>query len=72
MKLKDLIESCLIKDDHHLIISQRIAGYGRSVTRGNWYQDNVLDCLDREIFGAHYKDVDGGRWYIELTDIREG
>ena len=72
MRLKDLIESGLVKDDHQIIVSQRITGFGKTISQGNWYQDNILDLLDREIYSAHYKEYCGGRWYIELMDITEG
>lgn len=71
MKLSDLVESGLVKDNHQIIVSQRIVGTIKSVRRGNWYQDHILDCLDREIYSIHYKTYCEGRWYVELMDVQE-
>lgn len=67
MTVKDIvIASGLVKDDHEINIlwknqvSKRIWK-----TKGNWYQDNILDKLDREVEGVIYTD---GKWTINLQE----
>lgn len=66
MTVKDIIESGLVKDDHEINIlwknpiSKRIWK-----TKGSWYQDNILDKLDREVEGVIYTD---GKWTINLQE----
>lgn len=70
MKLSDLIESGLVKDEHEIIISQRITGTISALAQGNWFHDHILNYLDRKIYSAHYKYCTG-RWYVELMDVQE-
>ena len=47
MKVKQILETGLIKDDTEVWIRQ---GDGFHVlAHGNWYQDNVLEHMNREV-----------------------
>ena len=75
MRLKDLIECDIVKDNHKIIISQRVIGTVKTVARGNWYQDHILNYQDQEIYSLSYKstnyDTPGeckGIWTVTLRD----
>lgn len=63
MTLKELIESCLVKDDHNMMIHVPIFGNMRKIQCGKWFEDQILDLMDREIDSAVYN---AGEWNIEL------
>lgn len=65
MKLKELIESNLVKDDHNLVVNVPIHGSASQIRKGNWFHDQILDVMDREIDTIEYQI--GGLWYINLT-----
>ena len=65
MKLKELIESNLVKDDHNLVVNVPIHGSASQIRKGNWFHDRILDVMDREIDTIEYQI--GGLWYINLT-----
>lgn len=69
MKLKELIESDLVKDDHNLVITMPVHGSASQIRRGNWFHDQILDVMDREIDTIEYQL--GGLWYINLTHDEE-
>lgn len=64
MTLKDLLESCLIKDNHILYISIRISGKSHHKTRGEWYRDDILAAAGRRIESMEF---DGDKtWKVTL------
>lgn len=65
MKLKELIESNLVKDDHNLVVNVPIHGSASQIRKGNWFHDQILDVMDREVDTIEYQI--GGLWYINLT-----
>ena len=67
MTVKDIIiESGLVKDDHEInILWKNLVSKRIWKTKGNWYQDNILDKLDREVEGVIYTD---GKWTINLQE----
>jgi hypothetical protein len=65
MKLKELIEGNLVKDDHNLVVNVPIHGSASQIRKGNWFHDRILDVMDREIDTIEYQI--GGLWYINLT-----
>lgn len=65
MKLKELIEGNLVKDDHNLVVNVPIHGSASQIRKGNWFHDQILDVMDREIDTIEYQI--GGLWYINLT-----
>jgi len=69
MKLKELIEGNLVKDDHNLVVNVPIHGSASQIRKGNWFHDQILDVMDREIDTIEYQI--GGLWYINLTTHNE-
>ena len=69
MKLKELIEGNLVKDDHNLVVNVPIHGSASQIRKGNWFHDRILDVMDREIDTIEYQL--GGLWYINLTHNEE-
>ena len=69
MKLKELIEGNLVKDDHNLVVNVPIHGSASQIRKGNWFHDQILDVMDREIDTIEYQI--GGLWYINLTHNEE-
>lgn len=73
MKLKELIESNLVKDDHNLVVNIPIHGSASQIRKGNWLHDQTLEVMDREIPDIMDREIDtieykiGGLWYINLT-----
>ena len=65
MKLKELIEGNLVKDDHNLVVNVPIHGSASQIRNGKWFCDRILDVMDREIDTIEYQI--GGLWYINLT-----
>lgn len=65
MKLKELIESNLVQDDHNLVVNVPIHGSASQIRKGNWFHDQILDVMDIEIDTIEYQI--GGLWYINLT-----
>lgn len=62
MTLKELIESCLVKDDHNMMIHIPVFGNVRQIQCGRWFEDQILELHDRKIdslrFNGHEWDVD--------------
>lgn len=55
MTLRKIIEIGLVEDDTKIYIR----GYGdipALLTCGNWFQDNVLDYMDREVASFTWQD----------------
>lgn len=69
MKLKELIESGLVKDDHEIAVTVLVCGHAAELRKGNWFNDQIMDVMDREIDTFEYQL--GGHWYIELTHKEE-
>ena len=61
MTLKELLESCLVKDDHDMMVHVPIFGKVRQIRCEKWFNDQILDLKDREIdsltFNGHDWDV---------------
>ena len=69
MKLKELIESKLVKDNDNLAVTVPVHGSASQIRRGNWFHDQILDVMNREIDTIEYQL--GGLWYINLTHNEE-
>ena len=69
MTLRELIDGGLLKDDDIIVINRSVKGTVKSVIKGNWYQDHVLECMDAEIFSLSYSE--GRGWYINLNRDEE-
>lgn len=63
MTLKELIEACLVKDDHNMMIHVPIFGNVRQTQGGRWFEDQILDLMDREIDSMAFH---ADEWDIEL------
>lgn len=63
MTLKELIESCLVKDDHNMKIGIPIFGKPREIKSGRWFEDQILDYMDREIDSLEFH---SGEWNVDL------
>ena len=70
MTLGELIESSLVKDDHNFMVhvpifgkSAPIFGNVRQIRCGNWFNDQMLDLMDREIDRLTFF---GSDWDVEL------
>lgn len=68
MKLGELIESCLVKDDHNMMVHVPIFGNVRQIRCGQWFNDQILDLKDREIDSLQFN---GSDWDVELQ-FQEG
>lgn len=68
MTLQELIESCLIKDDHNLMIHVPMFGNVRRIRCGKWFEDQILDLHDRKIDKLTFN---GTEWDIELQFLEE-
>lgn len=55
MTLMELLESGLIKDDHDVCIRMQLCGTRRTIARGNWFQDQVLEYLDWKIVSFSFE-----------------
>ena len=62
MKLGELIESSLIKDDHNFMVHVPMFGDVRQIRCGNWFNDQILDLMDREIDRLTFF---GNEWDVE-------
>lgn len=56
MTVKDLIESGLIQDNHRVCVKTQIFGSRQQIIAGRWYQDNVLELMDREVKYLQFKE----------------
>lgn len=71
MTLNDIINSGLVKDDQPIILQQRFFENINTIRKGNWYQDDILDALDQEVYRLTYNAV-SGTWYVILRDKGAG
>ena len=69
MKLKELFETTLVKDTDTIAVHVHVIGGIDYFRRGNWYQDQILDLMDRDIDTIRYCLVD---WDIHLVAKDEG
>lgn len=65
MRLKDLMEAPLIKDDDTVTLILEVPGVGTVKKKGNWFQDFILEHMDREITGFTYKGSEK-KWIVYL------
>ena len=75
MKLRDLLESGLVKDTdkismtvctrHHLTLPKLVSGH--------WYEDRILDCTEMEITELEYGPGNNevGIWLFTLEEAEE-
>ena len=63
MKLKDVIESGLINDRHTIAVHLPMIGHMDEIRRGHWFNDQILDVMDREVDTLKYC---LGDWDINL------
>ena len=63
MTLGEVIESGLIKDTDIIRIHPAIVSMPNSVRRGKWYEDHILEAVDRSV---EYLKYTGGEWSIFL------
>lgn len=68
MTLKELIESCLVKDDQTMMVHVPIFGNVRKIRCGNWFNDQILDLADREIDSMKF---DGSDWDVVLQSQKD-
>ena len=61
MIIKDILESGLIDDDDLIVIIQ--TGLFR-MSRGNWYQDQILDLSEELVQAITTVDLDTGRCWV--------
>lgn len=59
MKLKDLIESGVIRDADVVTASKPLQGCGADFRKGKWYQDQILDFMDLEIKSFSWDETNG-------------
>jgi hypothetical protein len=63
MKLKDLMGAPLIRDDDTVTLILELKGVGTVKRKGSWFQDCILELMDKEIKEITYK---GSEWIIYL------
>lgn len=70
MTLGELIECGLIKDDDTIAVHLHLNLIGglNQVRRGQWYQDQILDVMDREIDTLRFYN---GYWDVDLQTKEE-
>jgi len=66
MKMKELVESCLIKDKDKdkITVSKKSMCFGYDIRKGRWFNDNILDWMDEEVRAMSYDEESG--WSIAL------
>ena len=71
MKLRDLIINDMVQDDHMIRIEADFSGTKKKIAAGNWFQDHILDFMDREVETmTFYANCD--LWVVTLkTDTSE-
>lgn len=69
MKLKELFESGMVKDDDTIAIHLPMIGHMEAIRRGRWFNDQILDLMDRDIDTIMYC---LGDWDIHLVAKEEG
>ena len=67
MRLKDLMEAPLIRDDYTVTLILEIKGVGTVKRKGSWFQDCILEHMDKEITSLTYKGS-GKKWTIYLSE----
>ena len=65
MKLKDLMEAPLIRDDDTVTLILEVKGVGTVKRKGSWYQDCILEHMDKEIKEVTYKGSEK-KWIVYL------
>lgn len=71
MTLNDIINSGLVKDDQPIILQQRFFENLTTIRKGHWYQDDILNALDQEVYRLTYNTV-SGTWHVILKDKGAG
>lgn len=67
MKLKEILESGLIRDDHRICVDMKLFGNRKTVAAGKWFQDQILDLMDRKVVQIEY-DSFLKLWTFTLAD----
>lgn len=65
MRLKDLMEAPLIRDDDTVTLILEIKGVGTVKRKGSWHQDCILEHMDKEIKEITYKGSEK-KWIVCL------
>ena len=55
MTVKDLLETALIKDTDKVCIKMMVGADKKTITSGNWFQDQVLNMMDQEVSGFAFE-----------------
>lgn len=69
MTLKEVLESGLVKDDDVIEIHIPMIGSMENIKRGHWFNDQILDVMDRKIDTLQY--TSWGDWDITLQSNEE-
>ena len=68
MKLRELIENQLIKDDDKIGLNVPIHGHVCEVKRGHWFNDDILTMMDREVTGLEWSPELG--WMVDIESAK--
>ena len=69
MTLKDLLDSGFVKDDDVISINVPLIGNISQIKKGNWFNDQILDVMDKKIDTFQYSSW--GDWDIYLQSDEE-
>lgn len=70
MRLKDLMEAPLIRDDDTVTLILEIKGVGTVKRKGRWFQDCILEHMDKEIKEITYKGSEK-KWIVCLKGEKD-
>ena len=68
MKLGELIENQLIKDDDEIGLNVPIHGHVCEVKRCHWFNDDFLTMMDREVTGLEWSPELG--WMVDIESAK--
>lgn len=68
MKLRELIENQLIKDDDKIELNVPIHGHVYEVKRGHLFNDDILTMMDREVTSLGWSPELG--WMVDIESAK--
>lgn len=70
MKLRDLIINDMVQDDHKLKIYAELRGTKKAIASGNWFQDQLLDFMDKDIESFSFS-ANAAKWDVFIASEQE-
>lgn len=59
MTLKDLITNGIVKDTDTVTVAKPLSGSACDMRKGNWFNDQVLEFMNKEIKAFSWSEDDG-------------